>query len=132
MAKRKQFEESKFDNIDRLIDNTFSRLKDVIDANTVIGSSIKLTDKMFIIPISKVSVGLITGGGEFPNKNEVSANACSTTGFSITPMGFVTINENLIDYITAGVVDNGPNRMLDTLVNIFDKMMVNKEKIDED
>lgn len=128
MAKKKPSKDMNLDNIDKLIDNTFARLRDVVDANTVVGTSIKLNDKMFIIPISRVSVGLITGGGEFPSKKDVSTNACSTTGFTITPMGFVSINENNIDYITAGMFENNSNKMLEAFVNIFDRLMSKKEE----
>ena len=54
-----------------MIENTFSHIKDIVDANTVVGKIIELGDKNYIIPVSKISVGLISGGGTIPKgKNE--------------------------------------------------------------
>ena len=113
MSSKKNNNKSSFEDIDKLIDNTFLRLKDVIDANTVVGSTIKLTEKIFIVPISKVSVGLVSGGGEVPNKKNDTSNACSTTGFTITPMGFITINNSAVDFISSNIADNSGDKLLD-------------------
>jgi len=117
-----------FENIDNLIDNTFARLKDMVDANTIIGNTIQLSDKMFIIPISKVSVGLISGGGEMTGKkkNNMSINAGSTTGFTLTPMGFITINEGAIDFLGSQTVENNSIKILDSFVDICQKVIEKK------
>lgn len=130
----KKITNNDFKSIDMLIENTFDRLKDIVDTNTVIGSTIELTEKLFIIPISKVSVGLISGGGEFPIKNKkTSVNACSTSGFTVTPMGFITINDTIIDFIGTGVTQSNASRALDTFFSIYEKMILknNGEKDEE-
>ena len=115
-----------FDTVDKLIENTFNRLKDVVDANTIIGSTITLSDKVCVIPISKVSVGLISGGGEIPMKKQKKgmSNGCSTSGFTVTPMGFLTINDNNIDYISVGFTESTPTKMIDSLLSIYEKFLI--------
>ena len=92
--------ENNYESVDKLIDNTFEKLKEIIDANTIIGKTIKLGDNVAIIPISKVSVGLVTGGGEMPVKRKNMSSLGSTTGFTLTPIGFLTINDVTISYIS--------------------------------
>ena len=128
--KKNKTEQNNFDDIDKLIDNTFSKIKDLIDANTVVGSTIKLGEKTFIIPISRVSVGIISGGGEVPGKNkDKSLTACSTTGFSLTPIGFVTINDKTIDFIGSTLVEASSNKIIDMFSSMFEKI-ISKNEVD--
>ena len=121
------------DAIDKIIEGTFTKLKDIVDANTIIGSTINITDKLSIIPISKISVGIISGGGEFPDKkNKTSMNACSTSGFNVTPIGFITINNDLIDFIGTNIVEAGPNKIMDVLVNMAEKYLMEREEDNEE
>ena len=111
------------DSIDKLIDNTFAKLKDIIDANTIIGKTIKLSEKVAIIPISKVSVGLVTGGGEMPVKRKNLSSLGSTTGFTLTPIGFLTINDTAINYIPTSVGETSTNKLIETFALIYDKFL---------
>ena len=40
------------DNIDDIIEKTFSHIKDIVDANTVIGTVIKITEDIIVLPIT--------------------------------------------------------------------------------
>lgn len=124
MSKKKNNSESSVESLDKIIDNTFEKLKNIIDANTTVGSIIKLTDKMFVIPISKVSVGLISGGGEMPlKKKNAGMTAGSTTGFAVTPVGFVVVNDKSIDYISASQVETSTSKVFETIMNISEKLL---------
>ena len=127
--KKNKKDQPSFDEIDKIIDNTFARLKDLVDANTMVGSTIKLTERLFIIPISRVSVGLVSGGGEVPasKKNNMSISAGSTTGFSLTPIGFITINDNVIDFIGTTTIENSTSRLLDVFMGIYEKILTKSE-----
>lgn len=51
--------------IDKLIAGAMKSLNGLIDVNTVIGKPIKTDDGTTIIPVSKVTMGFVTGGGEY-------------------------------------------------------------------
>jgi len=125
MSNKCQEKNSKLLPIDKLIDSTFDKLKDIVDANTVIGSVIKLTEEIQIVPISKVSVGLISGGGEMPGKkkNNSTLTGGSTTGFSVTPIGFISINNNCVDYIGTSNTNNVTNKLFDAFLAVYEKVM---------
>ena len=120
MSKKK---DNNLDSVDQLIENTFTRLRDIIDANTIIGKTTKLSDSVAIIPISRVSVGLVTGGGQMPVKRKDMSSIGSTTGFTITPIGFLTINESNINYMPTGFQDNSTNKLIDTFTLLYDKFL---------
>ena len=112
--------------IDEIIDNTFNSIKDIIDSNTIIGQVITIGET-HIFPVSKVSVGIISGGGNM-KKKDVSAG--SGSGFNIVPVGFVTIQNNNISYLP---VNNeiGVNKVMDGFFKVYDAF-VNKQNGDID
>lgn len=88
-----------------IIEETIEKIKTVADAKTVIGEPITLIDGVTIIPVSKVSVGLGIGGGEYGTKinkkkadNEVKTadnfGGGAGTGISVTPIAFLVITSD--------------------------------------
>ena len=95
------------DKIENLMKNAITKIKDIIDVNTVIGSPITTLDGTMIIPITKVTVGFVAGGGEYtqniPPKNaqkEYPFAGGSTAGFSVTPIGFLIGKSGALKLIT--------------------------------
>lgn len=133
--KKERTKEKEQDNdIDAIIENTFNHLKDIVDANTVVGTTIKLTDNLFVIPVSKISVGLISGGCNVPNaKKNNNYNAGSGTGFNIVPIGFITINNSIFNYLPVNN-DDMNNNIINGLMKIMEQFMqkVNKGDFDKD
>ena len=123
--------QNKKDSLDNIIENTFEHLKDIVDANTVVGNIIDIGNSMFLIPVSKISVGLVSGGGVMP-KSKNNVNAGSGTGFNITPIGFITVanlNFNFLPVNTAADMSKG---IIDSLMKIYETLAnQEKEKNDE-
>ena len=55
-------------NINELLGASMSKVREMVDANTVVGSPIQLEEGITLIPISKISFGLASGGSDIPNK----------------------------------------------------------------
>lgn len=51
-----------------MMTNTMSKIKDMIDVNTVVGSPITTPGGVTIIPVTKVSIGYGGGGSDFATK----------------------------------------------------------------
>ena len=93
--------------IESLVDVSLNKIRSLIDVNCVIGSAISMPDGSSIIPISKVSVGFVSGGGEY---NDLNAKRNSADfpmaggtggGFSVSPIGFFVIENNKFKLIRA-------------------------------
>ena len=86
-----------FDNpIESIMAQTMSNLKNLVDVNNVIGKPMLSADGTHtIIPISKLSMGFLVGGGEY-NEKEKTQNypyaGGSGAGISVTPIGFLVCN----------------------------------------
>ena len=77
--------------IERIMDTTFSKLRAVIGADTIIGNPVATASGVSVFPISRVTLGFITGGGEYgENKNyDYPFAGGSGTGVSLNPVGFL-------------------------------------------
>ena len=98
------------EKIESLMKNALAKIKDIIDVNTIVGNPIVCNDGTMIIPITKVSVGFVAGGGEYsqniPPKNaqkEYPFAGGSSAGFSISPIGFLIGSGEKLKLIT---IDN--------------------------
>ena len=52
-----------------MMTNSMSKIKDMVDVNTVVGSPITTPGGVTIIPVTKVSIGYGGGGSDFATKN---------------------------------------------------------------
>ena len=53
----------------QMIESALSKIREVVDVNTVFGDPINLPGEVSVIPFSRVSVGFASGGTEFVGKN---------------------------------------------------------------
>lgn len=88
-------EQIKDDPVSRILEQSMGKLKSIIDVDTVMGTPVGLDDGSVIIPITKVSVGFVAGGGEYTapctQKRQFAYpfSGGSGSGFSIKPVGFL-------------------------------------------
>ena len=125
------------DNINKLIDGAMDKVKTIVDTTTIVGEKVETNDGATIIPISKVTVGYVVGGGEYADlssrrvANHYPMTGGSSGGTSITPVGFLVISEKEINFVN---VEN--KTLYQTILNMFNtflnKMQENeKEETDE-
>lgn len=84
-------------SIKDIINNSLDQVRSVIDANTVMGQPIRTESGTVIIPVSKVSIGMATGGLDFPAKTEgrnKNFGGGGGTGVTVSPIGFLTVYPN--------------------------------------
>lgn len=115
---------NKENNIDNIIKNTFDKIKDMIDANIVFGKNVKIGDNNYIVPVSKVNVGIISGGG-VGGKSKCE-NMGSSTGFSVVPIGFITIINDVINFISVNAGDSLTQSILENLFKLTERIIDNE------
>lgn len=72
-------------------------IKSFTDMDTVIGNAIITPSGVTVIPVSKVSMGIATGGVDYSTKRQSSDSGFGGgggTGLSITPIAFLTIGND--------------------------------------
>ena len=112
--------------INNVIETTLKNLGNIIDVNTVVGTPIKTIDGSLIIPISKVVVGVLAGGGEygkvnlFKNGKDLPYSAGNGAIVSVKPCGFL-INEGN-GYKMISVSDSPYEKLLEKTTDFFEKL----------
>ncbi len=104
----KKLENQQTDNrIESLIDVSLDKIRTLIDVNCVVGSPISMPDNSVIIPISKVSVGFVAGGGQYNDlnakRNQADFPMAGATGggFTVQPLGFFVVKDDKFKLIHA-------------------------------
>ena len=72
-------------------------IKGFADMNTVIGCPINTPSGVTVIPVSKVTMGIATGGIDYGEKKSFALQnfgGGGGTGLSITPIAFLTVNSD--------------------------------------
>ena len=108
----------KSNRINQTISNLMQNLTDIVDINTVVGSPIE-NENNVIIPVAKVTLCLITGGGEYGkisifNKGEdLPFSAGNGSVISIKPCAFLVKNKSELDYKVLSVSSNKYDGVID-------------------
>ena len=112
------------ENINGLIDNAMEKIKTIVDSSTIIGEKVIADDGTTIIPISKVTVGYVVGGGEYADlsarrvANHFPMAGGSSGGMSVTPVGFLIVGNGEVKFIN---VEN--KSLYQTVLNMFNALL---------
>ena len=83
-------------NIGNLMDVTMSKLKSMMDVNTIIGEPIVTPYGITIIPVSKVSYAFASGGSDFQSKDKPAFGGGNGAGVKIEPIGFLIVKDGSV------------------------------------
>ncbi|MBR1534614.1 MAG: GerW family sporulation protein [Ruminococcus sp.] len=110
--------------INSLMDTTMKKIKELIDANTIIGDPITTPDGTTIIPVSKVTYGFASGGSDLPTKkdNRECFGGGSGAGVTIQPIGFLTISKGNVKMVPIEKYDGAADRIVGMIPEAFDKI----------
>ena len=95
-----------------IIKASMDGIKSFTDMETVIGNAITTPSGVTVIPVSKVAMGIATGGIDYGHKkerHEQNFGGGGGTGLAITPVAFLTVGRdaeiNLIHINSSGAND---------------------------
>ncbi len=119
--------------LDELINSSIEKIKNLAETNTIIGDPIVSPTGKVIIPVSKVSVGFVVGGGQYNSVNKklpYPLAGGSGGGLSVSPIGFIIEDDEGVKFID---VENKTAyqtilNLANTLINKLDKKVNENEK----
>jgi sporulation protein YtfJ len=123
-----------------MLENTISKIREMVDVNSVVGDPITTADGVTIIPISKISVGVAGGGSDYvskhENKQENPFGGGAGGGVKVTPIAFLVIKEGIVRVLPIALpasttadrlVEQIPDT-LDRIVNFIDSRTKKKDE----
>ena len=103
--------------VENIMKTTMEQLKAMADVNTIVGNPILTAGETMILPVSRLSMGFISGGGEYgcekrrtpiqrsaEEMNEVSCYpfaGAAVAGMTITPLAFLSVNNGCVKVMPA-------------------------------
>ena len=113
--------------LSEMLGDTMSKIREMVDVNTVVGAPITTPDGVTIIPVTKVSIGYGGGGSDFATKNypagrDNAFGGGAGAGVTITPVAFLVIRgENVRMLPIAEPASTSVDRLIELLPDLLDK-----------
>lgn len=122
--------------IGELMETTMQKIREMVDANTIIGSPIVTGDGITLIPISKVSFGFASGGSDIPSKQQPPSpnntfGGGSGAGVHIVPVAFLIVQGANIKLLNiTPPASTTVDRIIELVPEVIDKVneLFNKEE----
>ena len=112
-------------NVSELLGASMSKVREMVDANTVVGSPIHISDEVTLLPISKISFGLASGGADFTTKNAPAGSfgGGAGCGVKITPVAFIVIQGEKVRIMPISEpASTTADRIIEQLPELVDKI----------
>ena len=114
-------------SVPNMLESTLQKIREMIDANTVVGTPITTPDGVTIIPVSKVSVGFGGGGSDFVSKNlnkmENPFGGGAGGGVKVTPVAFLVVQNGTVRMIpVAQAANTTADRLVEMIPDTLDKV----------
>lgn len=121
-------------SIESIMNITMENLKTMVDADNIIGTPINIGD-VTLIPVSKVSYGLATGGSDIPSKNSGPVfGGGGGAGVTVTPIAFISICGTDVKMLQVNAILTPVDKLIDKAPELIKKLkdlFENKTVIEE-
>ena len=130
-----EMNEKKGTTLNELMQTSMSKIREMVDSNTIIGEPIATPDGVTLIPVSRLSFGFGCGGGDY-GKNAPKFGGASTAGVRVEPVAFLVIKDGITRVLPVAmpamstvdrVIDMVPE-VMDRVENFIDKRKAEKEE----
>ena len=88
-------------NVSDVLSASMSKVREMVDANTVVGSPITVSEGTTLIPISKINFALASGGADMAAKlagQSGTFGGGAGCGVKITPVAFVLVQGERVGF----------------------------------
>lgn len=114
------------DRIEGMMSCAVGKMREIIDADTIIGKTITTSDGTVIIPVSKVSYGLAAGGSDFAlpkcSDKELFGGG-NGVGVSIVPVAFLVVSGSDVKLLQVESFHGSLDRIISMTPEIVDKIV---------
>lgn len=123
--------------IEGITDNTLGKIKETVNADTIIGKSITTPDGTVIVPVSKVTYGFAAGGSDLSSskgENKDMFGGGSGAGVSIIPVAFLVISDGNVELLQIESFKGAIDRVIAMAPDAIDKIgkIIKKRKTKEE
>ena len=123
-----------------MLESTISKIREMLDGNTVVGTAIPISENLTIVPVSKISIGFGGGGADYVSKKQNAQEnpfgGGAGAGMKVTPVAFLVIKDGNVRMLPVATpanttADRIVEMIPDTLDRISDFFESRKGKVQE-
>ena len=96
------------------------KVHEMVDTKSIVGEPIVTADGVTLIPISRVSVGFGSGGGDLPSSQKELFGGGTGGGVTITPMAFLIVRNGDVKLIQVQSYNNTADRLVGMVPDVMD------------
>lgn len=105
-----------------LMRSTMEKIHEMVDTNTIVGEPINTPDGVTLIPISKVSFGFGSGGGDYGTTKQ-NFGGGSGAGVKIDPVAFLVIKDGTTRVLPVAIPpESTMDRVIEMVPDLMDKV----------
>lgn len=108
--------------VNKIMENTLEKMREMVDVSTIIGDPIKTGDTT-LIPVSKVTYGFTSGGTDLPSKqnNELFGGG-GGGGITISPVAFIVIQDEKVRMMQINNYTSSADRAIAMIPELVDQI----------
>ena len=91
----------KKNSLSEMMETSMDKIRQMVDANTIVGEPITTPDGVTLIPVSRLSYGFGCGGGDYSKNKEHSGAGCGA-GVRVEPMAFLVVKGGVTRMLPVG------------------------------
>lgn len=117
-------------SISTMIETSMNKLREMVDANAIVGEPITTPDGVTLIPISRLSYGFGCGGGDYGKQSAGTGAGCGG-GVHVEPMAFLVVKDGVTRMLpVASPAVTTVDRVIELVPELMDRVesFVDKRK----
>ncbi|MCI2055883.1 MAG: GerW family sporulation protein [Oscillibacter sp.] len=109
--------------LNNLLNETMGKIHEMVDTNTIVGEPISTPDGVTLIPISRVSFGFGSGGGDYGKGAPQNFGGGSGAGVKIDPVAFLVVKDGATRVLPVAIPPvSTVDRVIEMVPDIMDKV----------
>ena len=109
--------------INEVLQTTMNKIREMVDANTVVGQPITTQDGVTLIPVSRLSFGFATGGSDFGKTQPRVFGGGAGAGVNVIPVAFLIVKDGNVKILpVAPPPGDTVSRVVDLVPEMFEKV----------
>ena len=109
--------------LNEMMRGAMEKVREMVDTKTIVGQPITTPDGVTLIPISKVSFGFGSGGGDYGKAPKENFGGGAGAGVKIDPVAFLVIKDGSTRVLPVAVPPVSTlDRVVDMVPDVLDKV----------
>ena len=106
-----------------VMNSTMEKVREMVDANNIVGAPITTPDGVTLIPVSRLSFGFGCGGGDYGKQTPAMFGGASTAGVKVEPVAFLVVKDGVTRVMPVALpAVTTVDRVLDLVPEVMDRV----------